>query len=429
MSNTVKKRPEVLSPAGTLEKLKVAIDYGADAVFVGGQAYGLRSRAGNFSMEELQEGINYAHAQESKVYVAANMVTHEGNEVGAGAWFRELRDMGLDAVIVSDPALIMICATEAPGLEIHLSTQASSTNYETFEFWKELGLTRVVLAREVTMEELAKIRQRTSVEIEAFVHGAMCISYSGRCVLSNHMSHRDANRGGCSQSCRWKYNLYDMPFGTEHRSLEGQVPEEYSMSAVDMCMIENIPDMIENGVDSLKIEGRMKSIHYVSTVTNCYKAAVDAYMESPDRFESIKQDLIDELWKVAQRELATGFYYEVPSENEQLFGARRKIPQYKFVGEVVSFNENTMIATIRQRNVILEGDRVEFYGPGFRHFETYINDLHDADGNKIDRAPNPMELLTIKVPQEVKPGDMIRSCKEGLVNLYKKDGSSQTIRA
>ncbi len=429
MSNTVKKRPEVLSPAGTLEKLKVAIDYGADAVFVGGQAYGLRSRAGNFSMEELQEGINYAHAQESKVYVAANMVTHEGNEVGAGAWFRELRDMGLDAVIVSDPALIMICATEAPGLEIHLSTQASSTNYETFEFWKELGLTRVVLAREVTMEELAKIRQRTSVEIEAFVHGAMCISYSGRCVLSNHMSHRDANRGGCSQSCRWKYNLYDMPFGTEHRSLEGQVPEEYSMSAVDMCMIENIPDMIENGVDSLKIEGRMKSIHYVSTVTNCYKAAVDAYMESPDRFESIKQDLIDELWKVAQRELATGFYYEVPSENEQLFGARRKIPQYKFVGEVVSFNENTMIATIRQRNVILEGDRVEFYGPGFRHFETHINDLHDADGNKIDRAPNPMELLTIKVPQEVKPGDMIRSCKEGLVNLYKKDGSSQTIRA
>lgn len=417
----MKKRPEVLSPAGTLEKLKVAIDYGADAVFVGGQAYGLRSRAGNFSMEELQEGIDYAHARGAKVYVAANMVTHEGNEIGAGEWFRQLRDMGLDAVIVSDPALIVICSTEAPGLEIHLSTQASSTNYETFEFWKAMGLTRVVLAREVNMAELAEIRKRTDVEIEAFVHGAMCISYSGRCVLSNHMSHRDANRGGCSQSCRWKYDLYDMPFGGERHSLKGEIPEDYSMSSVDMCMIDHIPDLIENGVDSLKIEGRMKSIHYVSTVTNCYKAAVDAYMESPEAFYAIKEELIDELWKVAQRELATGFYYGIPTENEQLFGARRKIPQYKFVGEVVAFDSASMTATIRQRNVIMEGDRIECYGPGFRHFETVVKDLHDADGQKIDRAPNPMELLTISLPREVKPGDMIRACKEGLVNLYQKE--------
>ncbi|SQH26322.1 peptidase, U32 family [Streptococcus pyogenes] len=424
----MKKRPEVLSPAGTLEKLKVAIDYGADAVFVGGQAYGLRSRAGNFSMEELQEGIDYAHARGAKVYVAANMVTHEGNEIGAGEWFRQLRDMGLDAVIVSDPALIVICSTEAPGLEIHLSTQASSTNYETFEFWKAMGLTRVVLAREVNMAELAEIRKRTDVEIEAFVHGAMCISYSGRCVLSNHMSHRDANRGGCSQSCRWKYDLYDMPFGGERRSLKGEIPEDYSMSSVDMCMIDHIPDLIENGVDSLKIEGRMKSIHYVSTVTNCYKAAVDAYMESPEAFYAIKEELIDELWKVAQRELATGFYYGIPTENEQLFGARRKIPQYKFVGEVVAFDSASMTATIRQRNVIMEGDRIECYGPGFRHFETVVKDLHDADGQKIDRAPNPMELLTISLPREVKPGDMIRACKEGLVNLYQKDGASKTVR-
>ena len=428
MSKTL-KRPEVLSPAGTLEKLKVAIDYGADAVFVGGQAYGLRSRAGNFSMEQMREGIEYAHSRGAKVYVAANMVTHEGNEAGAGAWFRELRDMGLDAVIVSDPALIVICATEAPGLEIHLSTQASSTNYETFEFWKELGLTRVVLAREVTMEEVAEIRKRTDVEIEAFVHGAMCISYSGRCVLSNHMSKRDANRGGCSQSCRWKYNLYDLPFGEERRSIKGEIPEEFSMSAVDMCMIDHIPDMIENGVDSLKIEGRMKSVHYVSTVTNCYKAAVDAYLESPEKFEAIKQDLIDEMWKVAQRELATGFYYSPPSENEQLFGARRKIPEYKFIGEVVAFDKDTMTATIRQRNVINEGDQVEFYGPGFRHFESTIQDLHDSSGNKIDRANKPMELLTIKLDREIYPGDMIRACKSGLINLYQEDGQSLTIRA
>ncbi|MFU2181818.1 peptidase U32 family protein [Streptococcus pluranimalium] len=423
------KRPEVLSPAGTLEKLKVAIDYGADAVFVGGQAYGLRSRAGNFTMEEMREGIEYAHARGAKVYVAANMVTHEGNEEGAGAWFRELRDMGLDAVIVSDPALIVICATEAPGLEIHLSTQASSTNYETFEFWKELGLTRVVLAREVTMAELAEIRKRTSVEIEAFVHGAMCISYSGRCVLSNHMSHRDANRGGCSQSCRWKYDLYDLPFGEERLSIKGQIPEPFSMSAVDMCMIEHIPDMIENGVDSLKIEGRMKSVHYVSTVTNCYKTAVDAYLKSPETFEAIKQDLIDELWKVAQRELATGFYYQAPTENEQLFGARRKIPKYKFIAEVVGFDKASMTATIRQRNVINDGDVVEIYGPGFRHFETTIQNLRDGDGLPLDRANRPMDLLTITVPQEVYPGDMIRSCQSGLINLYKEDGRSVTVRA
>ncbi|CIT87958.1 U32 family peptidase [Streptococcus pneumoniae] len=263
----------------------------------------------------------------------------------------------------------------------------------------------------------------------AFVHGAMCISYSGRCTLSNHMSMRDANRGGCSQSCRWKYDLYDMPFGKERKSLQGEIPEEFSMSAVDMSMIDHIPDMIENGVDSLKIEGRMESIHYVSTVTNCYKAAVDAYLESPEKFEAIKQDLVDEMWKVAQRELATGFYYGIPSENEQLFGARRKIPEYKFVAEVVSYDDAVQTATIRQRNVINEGDQVEFYGPGFRHFETYIEDLHDAKGNKIDRAPNPMELLTIKVPQLVQAGDMVRALKEGLINLYKEDGTSVTVRA
>ena len=423
------KRPEVLSPAGTLEKLKVAVRYGADAVFIGGQAYGLRSRAGNFTFEQMEEGVQFAAKYGAKVYVAANMVMHEGNEVGAGEWFRRLRDIGIAAVIVSDPALITIAATEAPGLEIHLSTQASATNYETLEFWKDLGLTRVVLAREVSMAELAEIRKRTDVEIEAFVHGAMCISYSGRCTLSNHMSDRDANRGGCSQSCRWKYDLYDMPFGQERKSIKGQVPEEYSMSAVDMCMIENIPDMIDNGVDSLKIEGRMKSVHYVSTVANCYKAACDAYMESPEAFEAIKQDLVDEMWKVAQRELATGFYYGTPSENEQLFGARRKIPEYKFVGEVVAYDADKQIATIRQRNVINEGDQVEFYGPGFRHFETVIEDLHDAKGNKIDRAPNPMELLTIHMPTPVEPGDMIRALKEGLINLYKEDGTSQTVRA
>lgn len=403
-------RPEVLAPAGTLEKLKTAIHYGADAVYIGGNAYGLRNRAGNFTHEQMAEGVAFAKKHQAKVYVAANMVTHEGNQEGAGEFFRELRDVGISAVIVSDPALIEICATEAPGLPIHLSTQASATNFETLEFWKEEGLERVVLAREVSMDEVAEIRKNTDVEIEAFIHGAMCISYSGRCVLSNHMSMRDANRGGCSQSCRWKYDLYDMPFGTEqHQSLtdKGKVNEEFSMSAVDMSMIEHIPDLIQNGVNSFKIEGRMKSIHYVSTVANVYKAAVDSYMEEPENY-ICKQEWVDELWKVAQRELATGFYYRTPTEEEQLFGARRKIPQYKFIGEVMAYDEDTQIATIRQRNHFSVGDEIEFYGPGFEHFHQSVEVMHNEEGESIDRAPNPMMILTMPVKQAVKVGDMIR---------------------
>lgn len=407
------KRPEVLAPAGTLEKLKTAIRYGADAVYIGGNAYGLRSRAGNFSYEEMAEGVAFAKAHQAKVYVAANMVTHEGNQEGAGDFFRELRDVGISAVIVSDPALIEICATEAPGLPIHLSTQASATNFETLEFWKEEGLERVVLAREVSMAEVAAIRENTDIEIEAFIHGAMCISYSGRCTLSNHMSMRDANRGGCSQSCRWKYDLFDLPFGTEqHQSLtdKGAVNEEFSMSAVDMSMIEHIPDLIQNGVDSFKIEGRMKSIHYVSTVANVYKAAVDSYMEDPENYVC-KQEWIDELWKVAQRELATGFYYGTPTENEQLFGARRKIPQYKFIGEVLAYDEATKLAMIRQRNHFSVADEIEFYGPGFQHFDQTITEMWNEEGEMIDRAPNPMMVVTMPVVQPVTPGDMIRKRK------------------
>ncbi|MGY3766248.1 peptidase U32 family protein [Vagococcus vulneris] len=409
---TTLKRPEVLAPAGTLEKLKVAIRYGADAVYIGGNAYGLRSRAGNFTYDEMAEGVRFAKEHNAKVYVAANMVTHEFDAKGAGEFFRELRDVGISAVIVSDPALIEVCITEAPGLPIHLSTQSSATNYETLEFWKNEGLERVVLAREVSMSEVAKIRQHTDVEIEAFIHGAMCISYSGRCTLSNHMSHRDANRGGCSQSCRWKYDLFDMPFGEERQSLtnSGEVSEPFSMSAVDMTMIEHIPDLIQNGVDSLKIEGRMKSIHYVSTVSNVYKAAVDSYMEDPENYVC-KQEWIDELWKVAQRELATGFYYGTPTENEQLFGKRRKMPVHKFIGEVLDYDGATKMATIQQRNHFRLNDVVEFYGPGFTHFQQTLTKMWNEDDEEIDKAPNAMMIVKIPVEQPVKPGDMIRKKK------------------
>ena len=422
--------PELLAPAGDLERLRYAINYGADAVYCSLPEFGMRSAPANFTPEQLAEGVIYAHARGRKVYLTMNTLPTNEEADRLPEAIKSAAEAGVDAFIVADLGVLDACKHFAPDIDVHMSTQTGITNWAAARAAYNMGAKRVVLAREMTLQDIATLRDKTppELEIEAFVHGAMCISYSGRCTLSNHMSDRDANRGGCSQSCRWKYDLYDMPFGQERKSIHGEVPEEYSMSAVDMCMIENIPDLIDNGVDSLKIEGRMKSVHYVSTVANCYKAACDAYMESAEAFYAIKDDLINELWKVAQRELATGFYYQTPTENEQLFGARRKIPQYKFVGEVVDFDPSTMTATIRQRNVINEGDQVEFYGPGFRHFECQIQDLHDKDGVKIDRAPNPMELLTITVPQEVKPGDMIRSCQEGLINLYSKDGASKTVR-
>ena len=421
---------ELLCPAGNMDKLKMAIRYGADAVYCAGKRFGLRAGNSNFSDEELKEAVEFVHAHGKKIHVTCNIIPHNEDFEGLEDYLKFLESIGVDAIIVADMGIFSLAKRVAPGLELHVSTQASTTNWHTVQMWKELGATRVVAAREVSLADLKEMKDHVDIEIESFVHGSMCISYSGRCLLSNYMTgNRDANRGQCSQSCRWKYSLVESNRPGEYYPIEEDEHGTYIFNSKDLCLIHRIPDLYEAGIDSLKIEGRMKSVHYVSTVANCYKAACDAYMESAEAFYAIKDDLINELWKVAQRELATGFYYKTPTENEQLFGARRKIPQYKFVGEVVDFDPATMTATIRQRNVILEGDHVEFYGPGFRHFECDIKDLHDANGNKIDRAPNPMELLTITVPQEVKPGDMIRSTKEGLINLYQKDGSSKTVRA
>lgn len=405
------KKPEVLAPAGTLEKLKTAIRYGADAVYIGGNAFGLRTRAGNFSYDEMREGVQFAKTYGACVYVAANMVTHQDDEKGAGEFFRTLRDIGIRAVIVSDPTLIEICAMEAPGLPIHLSTQSSATNYETLNFWQSEGLERVVLAREVSIAEIKDIRQKTDVEIEAFIHGAMCISYSGRCVLSNHMSARDANRGGCSQSCRWKYDLFEADeIGIRESLLEGDPEESFSMSAVDMSMIRFIPDLVESGIDSFKIEGRMKSIHYVSTVSNVYRKAIDTYCADPDNY-IFDQAWEDELWKVSQRELASGFYYGTPSEEQQLFGERRKIPSYTFIGQVLAYDEALQIATIEQRNNFGIGDKIEFYGPGFTHVEQTVETLWDENYVTIDRAPHALMTVKMKVNSPVKQFDMIRKLK------------------
>ncbi|GAF41487.1 U32 family peptidase [Agrilactobacillus composti DSM 18527 = JCM 14202] len=408
----IKNKPEVLAPAGTMEKLKVAIDYGADAVYIGGDAYGLRSRAGNFSFAEMAEGAAYAHAHQAKVYVAANIVAHEGDIQGAGDYFRQVRDHHIDAVIVSDPSLIEIAITQAPGLAVHLSTQASATNWETLKFWQDLGLERIVLAREVGLDEIKEIRKHTDIEIEAFIHGAMCIGYSGRCVLSNHMGLRDANRGGCAQNCRWKYDLYEMPVLGDKTELLGENAdgkvEDFSMSAVDMAMIEHIPELIEAGVNSLKIEGRMKTVHYVSTVSNVYHKAVSDYCADPVNYQ-LDEALVDELWKVAQREMSTGFYFNTPTADDELFGKRRKRPQFKFIGQVLAYDAQAQVVTVQQRNNFGIGDQIEFYGPNFTHYHQTVTELFDEDDLAIERAPHAMQVVHFNCPYPVQTGDFIRA--------------------
>lgn len=410
----MKKRPELLAPAGNLEKLKMAILYGADAVFIGGQQFGLRSRAGNFGYDEMAEGVAFAHARGAKVYVAANMVTHEGDIDGAGEFFCKLRDIGIDAVIVSDPAMIEVCLTDAPGLPVHLSTQASATNYETLRFWQEEGLERIVLAREVSMEEIKEMKRQVDVEIETFVHGAMCISYSGRCTLSNHMALRDANRGGCAQSCRWKYGFFEADeLLTDEMAARDEEP--FSMSSVDLAMVRHIPDLVDAGVDSLKIEGRMKSIHYVATVCNVYRQVIDAYCNDPEGFE-FNPAWEEEIWKAAQRELATGFYYGVPTENEQLFGKPRAIPQYAFAARVIAYEPTTKIATLEQRNYFRRGEEVEFFGPGFVRFSQRIDELYDESGESLETANQAMMTVRVKVEQPVATDFIMRKRKAGVVN-------------
>lgn len=411
----MKQRPELLAPAGNLEKLKMAILYGADAVYIGGQQFGLRSRAGNFSYDEMREGVAFAHARGAKVYVAANMVTHEGDIEGAGDFFRTLRDIGIDAVIVSDPAMIETCLSEAEGLPVHLSTQASATNYETLRFWKEEGLERVVLAREVSMDEIMQMKQEVDVEIETFVHGAMCISYSGRCTLSNHMTLRDANRGGCAQSCRWKYGFFEEgDLLTEE--MEARDEEPFSMSSVDLSMVRHIPDLVDAGVDSLKVEGRMKSIHYVATVCNVYRQVIDAYCEDPENFV-FDPAWEEEIWKAAQRELANGFYYGIPTEKEQLFGKPRSIPQYAFAARVIAYDPSTGMATLEQRNHFSTGEEVEFFGPGFVRFSQVIETIEDVDGQPIESANQAMMTIRVKVENPVATDYIMRKRKGVLARV------------
>ncbi|MCM3002586.1 peptidase U32 family protein [Priestia koreensis] len=403
----ITKKPELLAPAGNLEKLKVAVHYGADAVFIGGREYGLRSNADNFSQEEMAEGVQFANKYGARIYVTTNIFAHNENIDGLEEYLEGLQEAGVAGIIVADPLIIETARRVAPKLEVHLSTQQSLSNWKAVQFWKEEGLERVVLARETGAEEIRLMKEKVDIEIETFIHGAMCIAYSGRCVLSNHMTARDSNRGGCCQSCRWDYDLFKVEDGKNEVALFDDEDAAFAMSPKDLNLIQSIPQMIELGIDSLKVEGRMKSIHYIATVVSVYRKVIDAYCADPDNFV-IQKEWLDELDKCANRDTAPAFFEGVPGVQEQMFGNHSKKTTYDFTGLVLDYNEDTQIITLQQRNYFKQGDKVEFFGPEIENFTQVIDKIWDEGGNELDAARHPLQIVRFKVDQPLFPYNMMR---------------------
>lgn len=425
-------KPELLAPAGNLEKLKFAVHYGADAVYIGGQKYGLRSNADNFSFEEMREGVEFAKKYGAKVFVATNIYAHNEDLEGIEEYLRNLYDVGIAAIIVADPIIIETARRVVPKLEVHLSTQQSTVNWQAVKFWKDQGLPRVVLGRETSLEEIQEIKKHVDIEIEAFIHGAMCSSYSGRCVLSNHFTDRDSNRGGCCQSCRWKYDLFEdsrpvEEWVSEEEAQDNQVLQQFrlgvtqlplfeendaafTMGSKDLCMISHIPDLIDVGVDSFKIEGRMKSIHYVATVVNVYRQAIDAYMEDPENYV-LKPEWIEEINKAANRPLNTGFFYDTPDHEDHIYEPEEKAAPYDFAGLVMGYDETSGMAIVQQRNHFKPGQEVEFFGPGGTFFKQKVGKIYDEQGSELDAARHPLQRIKLKVDQPVSYFDMMRKRK------------------
>lgn len=393
---------ELLAPAGDLEKLKMAINYGADAVYLGGESFGLRKASKNFTMDKISEGVSFAHERGKKIYVTLNIIPHGKDMDGLEEYVTELYNVGVDAVIVSDPGMFSIIRKTVPELEIHISTQGSVTNAETINFWYNLGASRVVLARELSLEEIGEMRSKISddMDIETFVHGAMCMSYSGRCLLSNYMTGRDANQGDCSHACRYKYHLVEEKRPGEFFPVYEDEEGTFIMNSKDLCMIPHIPDLIKAGINSFKIEGRVKSSYYVATVIRSYRMALDAYYKDPENYV-FKEEWLDEIKKASHRDFTTGFYFGKPTEEAQVYESSSYIRGYDFVGMVLDYDEETKIATIEQRNRIFVGDEVEVFGPGKEHFIQKIQNMWDESDDEIEVAPHPQQIIKMKMDQPV----------------------------
>lgn len=404
---------ELLIPASSLEVLKTAVIYGADAVYIGGEMFGLRAKAKNFSKEDMAEGIQYAHAHGVKVYITANIVAHNKDMTGIYEYFQELKELKPDAVIISDPGVMMIAKEIMPEIEFHVSTQANSTNYETFRFWHKIGASRVVGARELSLEEIKEIREKIpeELEIEAFIHGAMCISYSGRCLLSNYFTGRNSNEGACTHPCRWKYHIMEEKRPGEYLPVEENDRGTYIFNSKDLNMIEYIPELMDAGIDSFKIEGRMKTALYVATVARTYRQAIDDYKESPEKYYSRMEYYLEEISKCTYRQFTTGFYFGKTDENAQIYDNNTYMKEYTYLGIVQSISEDGWYE-LEQKNKFSVGDTIEVMIPDGRNIPLIVEAIRDEKGEPMESAPHPQQKIFVKLDAQLQVGWLLRKKDE-----------------
>lgn len=407
------RHPELLIPASSLEVLKIAVIYGADAVYIGGEVFGLRAKAKNFSMEDMAEGIQFAHEHGVKVYVTANILAHNGDLEGVREYFTQLKEIKPDALIISDPGIYTIAKEICPEIERHISTQANNTNYGTYQFWWNQGAKRVVTARELSLNEIAEIRKNIpdEMEIETFVHGAMCISYSGRCLLSNYFTGRDANQGACTHPCRWKYAVVEEKRPGEYLPVYENERGTYIFNSKDLCMIEHIPELIEAGIDSFKIEGRMKTALYVATVARTYRKAIDDYLTSPEKYKENMDWYLEQISNCTYRQFTTGFFFGKPSEESQIYDNNTYIKEYTYLGIVGERNEEGLYQ-IEQRNKFSVGEQIEVMKPDGRNIPVTVKRIVDEDENEMESAPHPKQVLYIDLGQELEMYDILRRQEE-----------------
>lgn len=402
------QKVELLAPAGDMERLEAAVKFGADAVFMAGDSFGLRANAKNFNRDAMIKAVKYAHDNGVRVHITMNIVPHDEDMHGIEDYLKFLEEVGVDALIISDPGIFSI-AKELTNIDLHVSTQASVTNTATVNFWYNMGAKRVILARELSLEEIIEIRNNTpkDLEIEVFVHGAMCISYSGRCLLSNYMTGRDANRGDCAQACRWKYSIQEENRPGEYYPIEEDGSGTYIMNSKDLCLIDELDKLIDAGINSFKIEGRMKTAFYVATVIRSYRQVIDAYYEGDYSKETV-QKYFNELEKASHRHYTKGFFYEKPDTNAQIYENSSYIRKYDFIGRVLEYNPETKEAIVEQRNRFFLGDEIEIFGNTKDYFDFKIDNMRDSKGEKIEVANKPKEKIYITIDLPLEEGDMLR---------------------
>ncbi|MFQ9514956.1 MAG: peptidase U32 family protein [Eubacterium sp.] len=407
------KKPELLVPASSLEVLKTAVRYGADAVYIGGEVFGLRAKAKNFTIEEMREGVEFAHRQGVKVYVTANILAHNADIEPVKAYFNDLKRVKPDALIISDPAIFTIAKEILPDLELHISTQANNTNYGTYNFWHSLGANRVVSARELSINEIKEIRQNIpdELEIETFVHGAMCISYSGRCLLSSFMAGRDANKGACTHPCRWKYAVVEESRPGQYMPVEENERGTYIFNSKDLCMIDHIPELVDAGIDSFKIEGRMKTALYVATVARTYRMAIDDYFEDPAKYQANIPKYKTLISQCTYRQYTTGFFFGKPDENTQIYDNNVYERDYVYLG-IVGENPKPNVYVIEQKNKFSVGETIEVMKPDGRDIAVTVKSIRDEDGNEMASCPHPKQKIFIDLGMELEAGDILRMKSE-----------------